>query len=258
MTPTQYFFLHQWAIGKFTTGHAPPDDHGGVTPLDRQVIGNCVGGPFSPGIETTWIVRNPVVYSGPFTLRIAHWKGSNAGLESYYATHGLSTTSDPGDGGGSEPGDLTKRMAIPWMADFFDCSVQTPNVDNPTVNQSPYDDGVQVPPSYYVYWWPPQSPMQVVTGSLDPGNQVLDGYLSNPPVALASSSDTLQISENYSITAAGQTMPYSRGITSFNQMVVSWQDLGFVLNKGSNVYRYFVESERNTTFLAQGSALGIK
>lgn len=174
--------------------------------------------------------------------------------ESYAHIHDV----DPDDGNGSEPGDLTKRMAIPWMADFFDCTIQTPNIDNPAVNQSPNDDGVQIPPSYYVYWWPPQSPMQVVTGALEPGNQVLDGYLSNPPTAYPNADDVFQITEAYTITAAGQTMPYSRGITSFNQMVVSWQDLGFVLNKGTRHYRYFVESERNTTFLAQGSALGIK
>jgi L-lysine 6-oxidase len=203
-------------------------------------------------------MRNPRVYSAPFTVKPAHWEGSNAALGAYYAAHGLSTTSDPDDGSGSEPGDLTKRMAIPWMADFFDCTVQTVNVDNPAINQDPNDSGVATPPDYYVYWWPPQSPMQVVAGDLDPGNQVLDGYISNPPQARTNSDAAFELFGSFVITAAGQTVTYARGINSFNQMVVSWSDLGFILNRGTARYRNFVESERGTVSLAQGVALGVK
>ena len=258
LTPTQYFLLHQWAIGKFTTGEAAGSP-GDVIALDRQVTGNCVGGPFSPGIETTWVVRNPQIYSKPFTIKIAHWQNSNQLLNGYYAANGLSLTSDPQDGGGSEPGDLTKRMAIPWQSDFFQCTAETPNIDQPAVNQGA--GGIQVPPAYYVYWWPPQSPMQVVTGDLDPGNQVLDGYVSSPPAMLSGSNGfniNVQSQSGFSLTAAGQTMSYARGINSFAQMVAAWADLGFVVNKGTKEYPYFVESERNTVFLAQGTALGTK
>jgi len=258
LTPTQYFVLHQWALGKFTTG-AAAETPGDVIALDRQVIGNCVGGPFSPGIETTWIVRVPQVYSKPFTIKMAHWQNSNQGLNDYYAANGLSLTSDPQDGGGSEPGDLTKRMAIPWQSDFFQCTAETPNISQPEVNQGA--GGIQVPPVYYVYWWPPQSPMQVVTGDLDPGNQVLDGYVSSPPAMLSGSNGlniNVQSQSGFSPTAAGQTMSYARGINSFAQMVAAWADLGFVVNKGTKEYPYFVESERNTVFLAQGTAMGTK
>jgi L-lysine 6-oxidase len=261
LTPTQYFVLHQWALGRFDPGTAPPDDHDGVIDLDRQVLGNLVGGPFSPGIETTWIVRSPLLYSSAFSIAAAHFEGSNAGLEAFYAEHGLSLTSDPQNGDGTEPGDLTKRMAIPWQSDFFDCTLQTPNVGNPAVNQSPADDGVQIPPTYYVYWWPPQSPMHVIAGDLDPGNQVLDGYVSSQPVQLAGVNGlslNVQSQPGFAITAAGQPVSYSRGINSFGQMVSSWADLGFIVNQGPQDYPYFVESERNTTFLAQGAALGIK
>lgn len=263
LTPTQYFFMKQWSLGKFTDGYAPPDDRHGVTRLDRQVIGNCVGGPFSPGIEVTWLMRNPVIYSSPYLLKIAHWEGSNARMNAYYDAEGLSTTSDPQDGKGTEPGDLTKRMAIPWQADFFDCTVQTPNITIPDINQSPADDGIQIPPSYYVYWWPPQSPMFVIAGSIDPGEQVLDGLVTSPPIMLASSGgqNFYQVVTNpntLQIVAAGQQVPYARGVYSFNQMVAAWADLGFILNGGTNHYPYFVERERNTTFLAQGIQTGVK
>ncbi|GAB4210756.1 MAG: LodA/GoxA family CTQ-dependent oxidase [Roseiflexaceae bacterium] len=260
LTPTQYFFMHQWAQGKFTTDAAPPHNRAGVIELDRQVIGNCVGGPFAPGIETTWIVRNPLIYSAPFQLKVAHWQGSTAELETYYAANGLSTTSDPDTGRGSEPGDLTKRMAIPWQADFADCTIQTPNIANPHINQGPDGSGIEIPPSYYVYWWPPQSPMQVVTGSLDPAEQVLDGYVSNPITLIPTTNGggSYQLQSTFTITPAGQTVLYQRGVLNFVQMVQSWQDLGFIVNKGNEVYDYFVESERNTVFLAQGVASGSK
>ncbi|HEX7637976.1 MAG TPA: CTQ-dependent lysine 6-oxidase LodA [Burkholderiaceae bacterium] len=261
LTPTQYFFLHQWAQGKFDAGTDAPDLRGGVSALDRAVIGNLVGGPFSPGIETTWIVRNPRLYSAPFSYRVAHWSGSVAELAGYYAENGLSLTSDPQNGDGTEPGDLTKRMAIPWQADFFDCTVQTPNAVDASINQSPSDDGVEVPPAYYVYWWPPQSPMHVVAGDMDPGNQVLDGYVSAQPAQFSAINGltlNLQSTNGFGITAAGQPVTYSRGINSFGQMTSAWKDLGFIVNVGSEDYRNFVESERNTNFLAQGAALGIK
>lgn len=261
LTPTQYFFLRQWARGCFDTGEAKPDNRHGVIELDREVLGNLVGGPFSPGIETTWIVRNPKLYSRPYNVAIAHWQGSNAGLEAHYSQQGLSLVSDPQNGDGTEPGDLTKRMAIPWQADFFDCTVQTPNAFNPAINQSPADDGVQVPPSFYVYWWPPQSPMHVVAGSLNPGDQVLDGYISAQPGMLSGANGinvNVQSQNGFAITAAGQPVTYSRGINSFGQMVAAWADLGFILNSGPADYPFFTEQQRNTTFLAQGAGLGSK
>lgn len=258
LTPTQYFFLHQWSQGLFDTGEALPDDRGGVTALDRQIIGNCVGGPFCPGIETTWVTRNPALYASPFQIKTAHWDRSNGLLGQYYTEHGLSPSNDVQLGAGAEPGDLTKQMAIPWQADFFDCTIQTPNITNPEVNQGAGDNGIQIPPSFYVYWWPPQAPMQVLAGSTDPSSQVLDGYVTNPAIWQAGTGGTYSTTNNYSIVAAGQTVSYQRGITTFNQMVVSWADLGFVINHGTSLYPYFAETERNTMFLAQGVVTGQK
>ncbi|MGA8430466.1 MAG: LodA/GoxA family CTQ-dependent oxidase [Candidatus Sulfotelmatobacter sp.] len=260
LTPTQYFLLHQWSIGKFTS-EPPPEITGDVIALDREVIGNCVGGPFSPGIETTWIVRSPKLYSKPFSIQVAHWQGSNQSLCAHYADNGLSLTSDPQQGDGSEPGDLTKRMAIPWQSDLYVCTAETPNVTHPAVNQN--HGGIQAPPTYYVYWWPPQSPMHVVAGDLDPGNQVLDAYVSNAP-AIFNASNGLSLNtqsqpqQGFTPTAAGQSVTFLRGVNSFAQMVASWPDLGFIVNKGTKDYPYFVETERNTTLLAQGTALGTK
>ena len=116
LTETQYFFLSQWAAGQFDT--APPPAVDPVTALTAASTGNCVGGPFCPGIEVTWSTRNPNLYSAFGQIRQRH-------PIDYYNSNGLSPTEDETAAPlGCEPGDLTKRMAIPWQADFFQCSIQ--------------------------------------------------------------------------------------------------------------------------------------
>ncbi len=236
LSATQYFFLHQWAIGKFTA-NKNSDSASPAAQLDEASIGNCVGAPFSPGIETTWIMRNAPIYHSLATLKLAHFDGSNTSVGNYYQKSGLSTTADEAEGQGCEPGDITKRMAIPWQSDFQECTVQTPNITNPTINQFADGTGVEIPPAYYVYWWPPQSPMHVMTGSLTPNDQVLDAVVSN--IA------------GQPIIPAGQRVPYQRGIESPQDMIDSWSRLGFIVNQGVEGYPYFVETERNNQALVQ-------
>jgi L-Lysine epsilon oxidase N-terminal/L-lysine epsilon oxidase C-terminal domain len=140
LTDTQYFLLQQWASGKFLgLGEGPPipvpesdiERHPGHT-LTRATLENCAGGGFSPGIEMTWICRNPDIYSEPFRIKPVDKPLDKAGKLSLWSdlTKGL------------EPGDVTKFMALPWQADFNECSVQ------------PIDDN-------FVWWWPAQRPLFV-------------------------------------------------------------------------------------------------
>ena len=240
LSPTQYFCLRQWAEGKFTAGDPPRPDW--AEQLDRAGVGNCVGAPFSPGIETTWIVRNAPIYAAPFQLKLAHFDDGIEGITAYYREHGLSPTADEAEGQGCEPGDLTKRMAIPWQADFHECTVQTPNISNRAINQMADGTGIEVPPAYYVYWWPPQSPMHVMSGALDPGDQVLDGIVS-------------QIA-GQPIVPAGQRVPYQRGILNVTDVIAYWSELGFVVNQSRNPdHPYFVETERGYGVFGQLAAL---
>ncbi len=124
LTDTQYFFLTQWMDGKFVnqTDTTPQPDA-----ITRGVLENCVGGAFSPGIEMTWISRNSDIYQSDDPVRI------NDAL----VLHGpLSVGFDPAR---MEPGDVTRYMAVPWQADFNECSSQ------------PLDGRV-------VWWWPAQRP----------------------------------------------------------------------------------------------------
>jgi hypothetical protein len=124
VTTTQYFFLRQWAAGKFTTGPARPSSPGEAR--DRAALENCVGGAFSPGIEVTWISRNPLLYAEPFRIR-----------RKPAVRPPLSLGGNLADG--LEPGDLCRYMALPWQADFNECS------------QEPVGDR-------FVWWWPVQRP----------------------------------------------------------------------------------------------------
>lgn len=244
LSVTQYFFLHQWALGHFDKPDKKDEPKAYSDQLDEAGVGNCVGAPFSPGIETTWIARRAEIYKAPFQFKLAHFEGKHPATHMYdhYHDNGLSTTRDEADGHGCEPGDLTKRMAIPWQADFHECTVQTPNITNPTVNQFADGTGIEVPPAYYVYWWPPQSPMHVVTGSLDPGDQVLDAIVSEI--------------DGQTIIPAGQRVPFQRGIDSTADIIANWSRLGFIVNQSKNEhYPYFVETERGSEGLAQYKVL---
>lgn len=67
----------------------------------------CVGGPFFPGIEITSIALSQRLYQGAFEVA-----------------------------DDLEPGDITKWMALPWQADFYECNT---------------------------HWWPAQRPDAVVS-----------------------------------------------------------------------------------------------
>ena len=109
--------------------------------LDHANLENCVGAAFCPGIEITWICRNPTIYmplpAGPSlsdAFRFRH-KNVSGGLT-------LTNGADNDYSAGLEPGDITKYMAQPWQADFNECSLQP-------------IDGTDY------WWWPAQRPYSV-------------------------------------------------------------------------------------------------
>ncbi|SJM90693.1 CTQ-dependent lysine 6-oxidase LodA [Crenothrix polyspora] len=213
---TQLFLMGQWANGCFVND--PNYTSYPVNSADAASVGNCVGLPMCPGIEVTWNLQNPVIYSAPYVIE--QYQG-----ESWYSQNGLTPSRDECEGGGCEPGDLTKRMACPWQADFFQCTVQYINFTDPSINKIKTPKGsVPLPPTYYSYWWPPQSPWDVLVGEFSAKGQAA----THVP--------------------AGQQMNYARGINSFVQMVEYWYALGFIRDKNvttKGMYPFIVETERN-------------
>jgi L-lysine 6-oxidase len=203
-----------WADGKFVTT-PPPDLPDGVHALDRASVGNCVGHPMSPGVETSWNMRNPAMYSRPFQVR--HRSDAD------YAQQGLNPSRDECEGGGCEPGDLTKRMSPPWQSDLYQCSIEWINFDNADANYT-NPSGFPDPPAYQAYWWPPQAPMYVMSGAIAAAEQAQAGI------------------------TAGQQVPFMRGLDNIARVVLFWQYLGFIVNENRDAdradYPTFVERER--------------
>lgn len=118
LTKGVYSLLQRWANGEFESdwpGQAPqPTALEMLAPalqpaaLDRASLEFCVGGAFFPGIEITYIARYPELYAEPFRF----------------------------DGKKLVPGEITRRMAVPWQADFYECQV---------------------------HWWPAQRPDDVLS-----------------------------------------------------------------------------------------------
>ncbi len=148
VTQTQYQLLQNWHT-PITTGSGssvPPLSEG--EKLDKATLENCVGGAFCPGIEMTWICRNPTIYM-PYTpgsrpadaFRIKHKPLTGPGLSQTNGSNGDYSE-------GLEPGDISKYMALPWQADFHECSSQG-SVEGSSGAMNP------------LWWWPAQRPYYV-------------------------------------------------------------------------------------------------
>ncbi|MEO8126924.1 MAG: LodA/GoxA family CTQ-dependent oxidase, partial [Bryobacteraceae bacterium] len=154
LTDYQLFILRQWAAGDFvnevSAGWVKKEDVNLFAPyehwvnrtaedLDRGVLMNLLGGAFCPGGELNWIIRNPAVYRAPFRLKAAPdfsefrqtAAQSNANASkipvsenNYIASTEDDLSQDSDFETGLEPGDLTKYMALPWQADFNECTTQ--------------------------------------------------------------------------------------------------------------------------------------
>jgi hypothetical protein len=198
LTDTQYFFLQQWAAGHFEAGSAP-ETHPGQA-LTRAVLENCVGGALSPGIETTWIARDPAIYAEPFRIR-----------PRLPTPDPLSLGFDPVTG--LEPGDLTRYMALPWQADFNECSTQK----------------IQ---GRGMWWWPAQRPASVyLPAEGKAGESTMPASGLGPQVPWIGSDDD----------------PTARDYFAFAdhlEMLRNWDKLGFVLDVGKPDDPRFVEVAR--------------
>lgn len=165
LTDTQWFFLQQWADGKFIneklTGPEPNSSQPvSGTNLDRNVLSNVLGGAFCPGSEPQWIIGNPAIYVGPYRLKHAPYTPGS--LSQPASVYGADTSSDLRLG--LEPGDLTKYGALPWQADFNECASQ--DIDVTYEGWSGPHPQNSIAPALSqaergVFWWPAHRPMEV-------------------------------------------------------------------------------------------------
>ncbi len=127
LTQTQYEWMEKWANGNFVTG-APPADvpFEELTPeqqvenLIKAPLEECLGGPFHPGIEITWPLRNMIVWEKPFRLKLL--PNGESPSDNYGPL--LSPQIALGKGGpldGSGPGSMSRWLGVPWQTDEASC-----------------------------------------------------------------------------------------------------------------------------------------
>jgi hypothetical protein len=176
LTGLQYFLLTQWLKGNFETDAkrkvwTDPETDASPELLDEAALENCVGGAFFPGIEVSWLIRNPDVYKYGVpsdkiecgtAFRIQPWQRDPATGKIKTTGGTLSKGGTPlpkeiqyGSGAGMrmlkmEPGFFSQQMAQPWQADFLSC-----------LNSEHHTGG----PSYG--WWPGQRPDDVFLDAAD-------------------------------------------------------------------------------------------
>lgn len=146
---TLYRALEQYAKGNFVDTKHPRFDaiplSGDISPwgLDRAALQRCVGGPFFPGIEASWLIKTLDLYEEPF--RIKH----------------TGTVTVKGQTVPIGPGLFSQQMAQPWQADFWDCRRDQVLVDP------------NKPTELRVGWWPAQRPDDVIAAQPGPATMIL-------------------------------------------------------------------------------------
>jgi L-lysine epsilon oxidase-like protein len=128
VTPLQYQRLRAWSEGNFDPDVAR-SSAGGETleglpiamqphALDRAALDECLGGPFHPGIEVTWPMRQRSMYVCPFRLRVGPGHGQRDFGDVLTPEAALA---EDGPLCGSTPGDITRWLAVPWHTDTMTC-----------------------------------------------------------------------------------------------------------------------------------------
>lgn len=129
VTPLMYQQLTEWAKGAFESDwNGPPQlarfeqfspaeqmEH-----LKRAPLYECLGGPFHPGIELTWIMRNPLLWSSPYRLRVLE-EGEPARQDFGPKLTPQACLEEGGPLQGLAPGALTRWLGVPWQTDEASC-----------------------------------------------------------------------------------------------------------------------------------------
>jgi L-Lysine epsilon oxidase N-terminal/L-lysine epsilon oxidase C-terminal domain len=132
VTKTQYAHLKRWAAGDFDSDLPPsmgvPNvSFSALTPelqvehLERASLHDCLGGPFHPAMELTWVMRIPLLWKSPYRLNVL--PGESPAKQDFGNT--LTPAVCTGAGGpydGAAAGCLTRFLGVPWHTDHTSCN----------------------------------------------------------------------------------------------------------------------------------------
>jgi len=217
---TQYFFLERWNTGKGSYRAGAGTALGPGELLDKATLVNCLGGRFSPGIDLTFVMRQPAIYvqpwrtsgAGPFRVRArplayAGITGARPLLTAGYVPLHV-------EGNGLEPGDLSKFLAIPWHTDYNSCATHPPS-PNPPGNRT-------------VFWsWPAQRPVAVYAAE-----DVAWGSDAPPDATAPFTPQWVLGPQRWSVRGEGTDSPAAENWGRFQNrldMLASWQRIGVII-----------------------------
>lgn len=243
LTKLQYFFIEQWTKGQCSPGVQAPKLGPGEA-LDQAVLSNCLGGRFSPGIDLTFIVRDPNLYKadwktaiGPFRINMRPLDYATANKTEPFLGVGYIPLAKDARNKTVEPGDLCKFMAIPWHTDYNSCATHVPD-PNPTIprpgehRSDSNKSGKLTKSNVYsgrvnttLFWsWPAQRPVAVYT---------YDDLVAN--------NGELPV-QRYSVRGEGTAASQNEASPTFNtpamnvgryqerkKILVNWDKIGFVI-----------------------------
>ncbi|NEK18184.1 LodA/GoxA family CTQ-dependent oxidase [Rhizobium leguminosarum] len=191
LTSLQYSLMRRWMEGDFASDwRGEPVVQSEISPdgLDRAALEACAGGAFFPGIEAGWLLRRNSLFSANDPMRIIP---------------GILTA-----------GDVTKQMALPWQADFFECNTS---------------------------WWPAQRPDAVLPETAFSRIREIDRQLRRTELGGEDGDKIIRgMLEAERKALSTKRLPWARELSNdrpndgANQMVDRWDRMGFVVNMGGN------------------------
>ncbi|MEM6720998.1 MAG: LodA/GoxA family CTQ-dependent oxidase [Bacteroidota bacterium] len=218
ITETQYNRLALWAEGKFTTGipkeYVPFEQLSPAAQIDalnQAPMEECLGGPFHPGIEITWPMRQKQMWKEPYRLNVvAEGEATDLDFGSLLSPAialGEVSLGKPGPLAKSGPGALTRWLGVPWQTDEASCL-------------SGYDLTLYLPlPSF----WAARVPNQVFSE---------DGY------ARSIEASNLNIAQRLKHFDYRQDWLRDLGsgyTTRINNMISEWHELGIIAKTENKV-----------------------
>jgi hypothetical protein len=131
-TKTQYTHLKRWADGAFDADWSPtsapqPLSFSALAPdaqvkhLERAPLHDCLGGPFHPAMEMTWVMRIPLLWKSAYRLNVLD--GEQPAKQNFGDT--LTPAVCIGSNGpydGAAAGCLTRFLGVPWQTDHTSCN----------------------------------------------------------------------------------------------------------------------------------------
>jgi hypothetical protein len=132
VTKTQYTHLTRWVAGNFDSDWlqaTPVSDESfsaltsrlQVQHLERASLHDCLGGPFHPAMELTWVMRIPLLWKALYRLKVL--QGDSPARQDFGSTLTPAVCTGPnGPYDGAAAGCLTRFLGVPWHTDHTSCN----------------------------------------------------------------------------------------------------------------------------------------